>query len=201
MGDVQALSQVEIVNLDPDLAPALEQIELTCFPTANPDDLLSEADIRAYAETFPEGYFVALVDGKPVGMSAGIYLDFDFENAGHTLAQITGENQCGNHDPNGEWYYGTDITVLPAYRRRGIGRRLYAERKRLVIEDNERGIIAVNHGGTDLRPACIANREPLVRSLPSLPGPGLALGHSVEDLHHDPVGQIGGLLTGPVVWR
>ena len=134
--------EVSIVNLDAAMAPELERIELTCFPMANPDELLSEADIRAYAETFPEGYFVAMVDGRPVGMGAGIYLDFDFSNPQHTIAEITGEHQCGNHDPDGEWYYGTDITVLPEYRGRGIGRMLYEKRKGLVIRAGKRGIIA-----------------------------------------------------------
>jgi ribosomal protein S18 acetylase RimI-like enzyme len=136
------VSEVSIVNLDAAMAPELERIELTCFPMANPDDLLSEADIRAYAETFPEGYFVAMVGGHPVGMGAGIYLDFDFSNPQHTIASITGEHQCGNHDPEGEWYYGTDITVLPEYRGQGIGRMLYEKRKALVIRDGKRGIIA-----------------------------------------------------------
>lgn len=136
------MNDVEIVNLDAAMAPELEQIELACFPTANPDDLLSEADIRAFAETFPGGYFVAVVDGRPVGMGAGIYLDFDLEEPQHTLAEITGENQCGNHDPEGEWYYGIDMSVLPEYRGRGIGGRLYEKRKALVQADNKRGIIA-----------------------------------------------------------
>lgn len=136
------MSGIEIVNLEPEMAPELEKIELACFPMANPDDLLSEEDIRAYAEIFPEGYFVALVDGTPVGMGAGIYLDFDFNHPQHTLAEITGVNQCGNHDPKGAWYYGTDITVLPEHRGRGMGRMLYDRRKSLVIEDNKRGIIA-----------------------------------------------------------
>lgn len=136
------MTRVEIVNLDTAMAEELEKIELACFPMANPDDLLSADDIRAYASTFPEGYFVALVDGRPVGMGAGIYLDFDFGNPQHTIASITGEHQCGNHDPDGEWYYGTDMTVLPEYRGRGIGAMLYERRKALVIEAGKRGIIA-----------------------------------------------------------
>ena len=124
------------------MAPELEKIELACFPMANPDDLLSEEDIRAYAEVFPEGYFVAMVDGNPVGMGAGIYLDFDFDHPQHTIIEITGENQCGNHDPEGDWYYGTDITVLPDYRGRGIGRMLYEKRKGLVRRAGKKGIIA-----------------------------------------------------------
>lgn len=136
------MSEVSIVNLQPGMSEELEKIELACFPMANPEDLLSREDIDAYAGVFPEGYFVAMVDGKPVGMGAGIYLDFDFDRPQHTIAEITGEHQCANHDPSGEWYYGTDITVLPEYRGRGIGGMLYEERKALVIRDRKRGIIA-----------------------------------------------------------
>lgn len=141
MGDVSALS-IEISNLDASLAEALEEIEHLSFPMANRDDLLSADDIRAYAEIFPEGYFVATVDGRPVGQGAGIYLDFDLDNPQHTIAGITGEHQCGNHDPDGDWYYGTDISVHPDYRGRGIGRLLYEARKDLVRTDGKRGIIA-----------------------------------------------------------
>lgn len=124
------------------MADDLEQIELACFPMANPADLLSADDIRAYAEVFPEGYFVAMLDGRPVGMGAGIYLDFDFDRPQHSIAGITGEHQCGNHDPDGDWYYGTDITVHPDHRGSGIGRILYDARKRLVRDANKKGIIA-----------------------------------------------------------
>ena len=124
------------------MAEALEQIELASFPMANPEDLLSVDDIRAYAEVFPDGYFVALSDGTPVGQGAGIYLDFDFSRPQHTIAGITGEHQCGNHDPDGDWYYGTDISVHPDYRGRGIGKLLYQARKELVIGANKKGIIA-----------------------------------------------------------
>ncbi|HEX6286471.1 MAG TPA: GNAT family N-acetyltransferase [Acidimicrobiia bacterium] len=141
MGDVPALS-IEIVNLVADMAPALEEIELLCFPMANPEDLLSADDIVAYAEVFPEGYFVALLDGVPVGQGAGIYLDFDFDRPQHTIAGITGEHQCGNHDPNGDWYYGTDISVHPDHRGLGIGSMLYEARKDLVRRAGKRGIIA-----------------------------------------------------------
>ena len=136
------MSSVEIVNLDASMAEDLEAIELTCFPMANPDDLLSAEDIRAYADVFPEGFFVARIDGRPVGMGAGIFLDFDFDHPQHTIAGITGEHQCGNHDPEGDWYYGTDISVLPEYRGRGIGGMLYDRRKGLVVDHDKRGIIA-----------------------------------------------------------
>ena len=141
MGNVPALN-VEIVNLEAEMAEELEAIELASFPMANPADLLQADDIRAYAEKFPEGYFVALVDGAPVGQGAGIFLNFDFDQPQHTIAGITGEHQCGNHDPDGDWYYGTDISVHPDFRGRGIGRMLYEARKDLVVRSGKRGIIA-----------------------------------------------------------
>ena len=136
------------------MADALEEIELLSFPLANPEDLLSADDIRAYADVFPEGYFVAMLDGRPVGQGAGIYLDFDFDDPVHTIAGITGEHQCGNHDPDGDWYYGTDISVHPDFRGRGIGALLYEARKALVIGAEKRGIIA---GGS--LPGYFAHKE------------------------------------------
>lgn len=136
------MTEVRLVNLEAAMADRLEKIELACFPMANPDDLLSADDIRAYARTFPEGYFVAMEGENPVGMGAGIFLDFDFDHPQHTIASITGEHQCGNHDPEGDWYYGTDITVLPEHRGKGIGNLLYEARKDLVRQYGKRGIIA-----------------------------------------------------------
>lgn len=135
----------EVRNITADLAPQCAALELSAFPHADPSELLSEDDIRAYARTFPEGFFVILDGDRVVGQGAGIFLDFDFDHPQHTIAGITGEHQCGNHDPDGDWYYGTDIVVHPDHRRRGIGRRLYELRKDLVRRHNKRGIVAGGH--------------------------------------------------------
>jgi GNAT superfamily N-acetyltransferase len=139
------MNELRYVNLTSDLAAQCAALEVASFPHADPADLLSEEDIKVYADTFPEGFFVALDGERVVGQGAGIYLDFDFSHPQHTIAEITGDHQCANHDPNGEWYYGTDIVVDPEYRRRGIGRRLYELRKELVKRNNKRGIIAGGH--------------------------------------------------------
>ncbi len=136
------MSDLVYTNLTPELVPQCAALELAAFPSADPEELISEEDMAAYARTFPEGFFVVLDGDQVVGQGAGIYLDFDFAHPQHTIVEITGEHQCGNHDSAGEWYYGTDIVVHPDYRRRGIGRRLYELRKDLVVRDNRRGIIA-----------------------------------------------------------
>lgn len=139
------MGDLHYTTLTPELAGRCAQLELAAFPTADPAGLLSEEDISVYAETFPEGFFVALDGDRVVGQGAGIFLDFDFDNPQHTIAEITGAHQCGNHDPAGWWYYGTDMVVHPEYRRRGIGARLYELRKDVVRRHRKRGIIAGGH--------------------------------------------------------
>jgi ribosomal protein S18 acetylase RimI-like enzyme len=133
------------VNLTADMAEQCAALEVAAFPYADPSELLSVDDIRAYAETFPQGFFLAKHGERVVGQGAGILLDFDFSQPQHTILEITGKHQCGNHDPAGAWYYGTDIAVHPEYRRRGIGRHLYELRKDLVVRLGKRGIIAGGH--------------------------------------------------------
>ncbi|MDH5420837.1 MAG: GNAT family N-acetyltransferase [Acidimicrobiia bacterium] len=140
--DEGARLELRYENLSDRWVEQCAALELAAFPHADPEDLLSAEDLAAYARTFPQGFFVCHDGDRVVGQAGGIFVDFDFDHPQHTIAEITGEHQCGNHDPEGDWYYGTDIVVDTAYRRRGIGKRLYQLRKDLVKEWNRRGIIA-----------------------------------------------------------
>lgn len=133
---------LQYVNLSDRWVDQCAFLELAAFPHADPEDLLSADDLAAYVRTFPEGFFVCLDGDRVVGQAGGIFVDFDFDHPQHTIAGVTGEHHCGNHNPDGAWYYGTDIVVDPEYRRRGIGKRLYELRKELVRQHNRRGIIA-----------------------------------------------------------
>lgn len=139
------MGDLRFVNLTADLAAACAELELSAFPHAEPADLLDREDIEAYAEIFPEGFFVCLDGDRVAGQGAGIFLDFDFDHPQHRIVDITGEHQCLKHDWDGDWYYGTDIVVHPDYRRRGIGRRLYELRKDVVRRYGKKGIIAGGH--------------------------------------------------------
>ncbi len=126
-------------NLSAEHAEALEELELAVFPTINPTDLYDAAELTRLAAVFPEGNFVVLDGDQPVAMGLGILMDFDFEHTQHALSDIGGVE---HHDPTAPWYYGTDISVYPEYRGRGIGRRLYELRKDCVRTLGKAGIVA-----------------------------------------------------------
>jgi GNAT superfamily N-acetyltransferase len=139
------MDELRYVNLTEEFAPQCAELELASFAEAEPADLIDEEDFRAYARTFPDGFFLCLDGDRVVGQGGGILLDFDFDHPQHSIVEITGEHQCGNPDPDGDWYYGTDLVVNPEYRRRGIGKQLYELRKGIVRRYNKKGIIAGGH--------------------------------------------------------
>lgn len=144
------VTKLRFENLSEQWLPGAAHCERAAFPTADPADLLSADDFAAYLGVFPEGVFVViddeLADGPGVvGVAAGILVDFDFDHIEHTIWDVAGANQCANHDPDGNWYYGTDITVLASHRGLGIGGRLYDLRKDLVRSLGRKGIVAGGH--------------------------------------------------------
>ena len=64
------------------------------------------------------------LDGdRVVGATTTIRLHFDFDHVDHTFADIIQGGWLTSHEPDGDWLYGADIGVDPAYRGRGWPRR------------------------------------------------------------------------------
>ncbi|MEM7736345.1 MAG: GNAT family N-acetyltransferase [Deinococcota bacterium] len=135
-------NQVNIVTIRPEFAEALEALQERCFPTLAASELMRKEHFLNHCKVFPEGNFVALVQGEVVGLGAGFLIDFDFDDASHSFLDIIDGGYFGNHDPNGDYYYGADISVHPDYRKQGIGRLLYEARQGLVKRLNRKGIVA-----------------------------------------------------------
>ena len=136
------MDEIRIVNVAPEYCAALEQLQRDCFPTLGEEELMTEEMFRKHCEIFPEGEFIALVDNNVVGLGSGFFVDFDFDSPNHRFMDIIDGGYYTNHDPDGDWYYGADISVHPEYRGRGIGKLLYQARKDLVKRHNRKGIVA-----------------------------------------------------------
>ncbi|MEM7095759.1 MAG: GNAT family N-acetyltransferase [Actinomycetota bacterium] len=124
----------------------MERLELEAFPTADPKDLYDAAELAHLVHDFPEGGVVGF-DGpdrtRAVAVGLGVRTDFDFDHPQHNVKEFFEDapTESGD-DPDGDWYYGTDIVVSPDYRRRGIGRELYDLRKQVCRALDLAGIVA-----------------------------------------------------------
>ena len=133
---------VVITSLRPEFFGRLEKLQRDCYPTLDPAELMTARHFAVQYEVFAAGQFVALLEGRVVGLGSGFFCDFDFDHAGHRFREFCDHLYFRNHTPGGDWYYGADISVHPEFRGRGIGRRLYEARQQLVVEHQKAGIVA-----------------------------------------------------------
>lgn len=136
------MGEIVVTTILPEHCAALAALQVTCYPTLGPDELMREEHFAKQCEIFPDGQFVALDGRRIVGQGSGFFTDFDFDHPDHTFREICAGFFFTHHDPAGAYYYGADISVHPAYRGHGIGRLLYGARKDLVRRHGKRGIVA-----------------------------------------------------------
>lgn len=136
------MSEITYQTATSDRAEEMVALELLCFPNVDPADLITVEGIKLQEKVFPEGAVMALDGDRVVGMGSGIFVDYDITQPQHAMIDVVGREGVGNHDPDGDWYYGIDIAVHPDYRGRGIASELYRRRKQVVIDHDRRGIIA-----------------------------------------------------------
>ncbi len=136
------ISTLTITTLEPEHFAALEALQRVCYPTLGANELMRIEHFASQYALFPEGQIVVM-DGKNViGQGSGFFTDFDFDQPDHRFREICDGFYFRNHNPQGTYYYGADISVHPAARGRGIGKLIYQARKDLVRRHNRRGIVA-----------------------------------------------------------
>ena len=135
-----------VENTRSEHVPALARLQRIVFPTLDDTELFTRDKYLKHLELFPEGQFVAVAHHEggsvPIGATTTFRTHFDFEHTQHTYVEAIAEGWLSNHNPQGEWLYGVDVSVHPDYRGMRIGRRLYEARRQLVRELNLRGEIA-----------------------------------------------------------
>ena len=131
-----------LTTIQPAYFAPLEALQRICYPTLGDHELMRVAHFASQYRLFPEGQIVVLAGDQVIGQGSGFFIDFDFAQPQHSFKEICAGFYFTNHDPNGAYYYGADISVHPTYRGQGIGKRIYAARQAIVRHYNKRGIIA-----------------------------------------------------------
>ncbi len=124
--------RLAVMHARPEHAEQLEALQITCFPTLADDERFKARHYRRHQALFDEGQFVVVDGDRVVGATATIRLHFDFAHVTHTFGEIIQGGWLTSHEPDGDWLYGADVGVDPAYRGRGLATALYAARQELV---------------------------------------------------------------------
>jgi len=122
--------------------PGIVECNKAAYPDYPPEYAYSKRQYAMQLRAFPEGQFVALVDGRVVGFATSIIVSLDDDEYWYTVDEITGAGTFSTHDNQGDTLYGADIAVHPDYRRMGIAVLLYERRKNLLKRYNLRRMIA-----------------------------------------------------------
>nr|WP_320012520.1 carbon-nitrogen hydrolase family protein [uncultured Desulfobulbus sp.] len=126
-------------NAKPGDAAAISELTHRVYDTDMPN--YTPEMILSHIRHFPEGQWVATVNEVIVGYTASFRISGKFALKPHTWEGITGGGSASHHDENGEWLYGMDVCVDPAYRGYKIGQRFYNQRKRFVQKNEIKGIV------------------------------------------------------------
>ncbi len=136
------MGDITITNTRPEHLAALAEHQKICFPTLDPSEWMTAEHFASHLRLFPEGQHVALDGDRVVGQSSTFRIGEARALNQHQYMDILGQSYFTNHDPNGEWLYGADMSIHPDYRGRKISTLLYDARKDLVRRLGLRGMIA-----------------------------------------------------------
>ncbi|MBO8171914.1 MAG: bifunctional GNAT family N-acetyltransferase/carbon-nitrogen hydrolase family protein [Bacillaceae bacterium] len=125
-------------NIKPEDIDDIIALNKVCFPNM---ETWKREELESHLKHFPEGQFCVEYDGKIIGSSSSLIVDFDEYDDQHSYNEITDNGYIRNHDPEGQNLYGIEVMVHPDYRRMKIGKRLYEARKDLCRRLNLKSII------------------------------------------------------------
>lgn len=100
----------------------------------------THGQIMGQINAFAQGTFVALFHGQVAGYAATLRVQEARVMAPHTWEEITGAGYASQFNARGDWLYGIEVMVDPAFRRLRLGKRLYQARERLCSDLGLRGI-------------------------------------------------------------
>lgn len=130
--------KIMVRNIREDDIEEIIQLQKLCFKDMEP---WKKEHLKSHINIFPEGQICVEYDGKIIGSSSSLVINFEEYDNKHTWDGITDGGYITNHDPEGYNLYGIEVMVHPDYRGMKIGRRLYRARKDLAREMNLKSIV------------------------------------------------------------
>lgn len=116
-------------------------MEREAFPDIPEERLWLREQVEAHIRVFPEGQWVVERDGLLLGSCMNMRTSWERATAQHRWREITANGSLATHDPQGDTLYGTEIMVSPRARRMGLGRRLFEQRYRFVVDHGLRAFV------------------------------------------------------------
>lgn len=105
--------------------------------------LYNERKYRLQFKKFPDGQYLAEVDGKVVGYATSLIVQLNENDDDiYRYPELSGSGSFSPHTPSGDTLYGADIAVHPDYRGAGIAGELYKGRKNVIKKFNLRRMVA-----------------------------------------------------------
>jgi GNAT superfamily N-acetyltransferase len=117
----------------------IRELQKKVYPGLKP---WSYEQLENHLKVFAEGQFVADLDGKIVGTSSSFIILWDEYGPDHNWKEVTGSGMFSTHNPAGKTLYGAEVCVDPDHRKKGIGRKIYKQRRELCTRLNLKRIIA-----------------------------------------------------------
>jgi ribosomal protein S18 acetylase RimI-like enzyme len=113
-------------------------IQQESFPPPFPSELWWNINqLQNHVNLFPEGAICAEINGRIIGSTTGLIVQFDHnEHQIHSWEEATDNGYITNHLPSGNSLYVVDICVAPAYRKLGVGKWLMQSMYEIVISLN-----------------------------------------------------------------
>ncbi len=132
-------AEVIIRNTTPAHFDDIRELQRKVYPGLKP---WSYEQLENHLKVFAEGQFVADLEGRIVGTASSFKILWDEYGPEHNWKEITGSGMFSTHNPEGKTLYGAEVCVDPDYRKKGIGQKIYQERRELCRRLNLKRIIA-----------------------------------------------------------
>ena len=132
-------AEVIIRNTTPAHFDDIRELQRKVYPGLKP---WSYEQLENHIKVFAEGQFIADLEGKIVGTSSSFIILWDEYGPDHNWKEITGAGMFSTHNPEGKTLYGAEVCVDPELRKKGIGQKLYRQRRELCTRLNLKRIIA-----------------------------------------------------------